>query len=523
MVAHGAYDADNTHSAVLSVKVNGELVGCSATMLSDRIALSVARCFLAAPTLTPTERAGCLRGECGDVWVPSSAIRLVGSPDARTGPVAARVERMAFRLTARDLVGDACDRAVCGEGWDIALLLLQPSCMLTPTVACTRPLVRFATAPPHAGLATRAVGFGSWPGYHRRDEWHLGLGDDGGSVRRAAPARVTAVVSSQLLHVATDASDSAPGGVLCDGDVGAALLTRSANVADEFADGAWELAGLGLPARDGANATGCGQHLSYAWSVHVSRCWVEDVMRGWGLQPLDAGHVEECDGRDFFPPELAQSPIGATPSVVADAAAADPCAAVDCGAFGRCDGGECECEAAWVGPLCTVPAAPLPAAPRLDGTVVVAPDGSDTPTCGAHDEPCRTVQHALLVQYWDAHHAGGGAAKASSVTLLDGTFAGPGNAALILHGNPVVIQSHSGPADTTIDCSPTHERWGALISHGETELAHVRGLTLRKCIPESAAHGTLASHPAHAAEVAGALRWPESRRGAAYVGNVWLT
>ena len=62
MVAYGAYDADNTHSAVLSVKVNGSLVGCSATMLSDRIALSVARCFLAAPTLTPTERAGCLRG-----------------------------------------------------------------------------------------------------------------------------------------------------------------------------------------------------------------------------------------------------------------------------------------------------------------------------------------------------------------------------------------------------------------------------------------------------------------------------
>ena len=51
----------------------------------------------------------------------------------------------------------------------------------------------------------------------------------------------------------------------------------------------------------------------------------------------------------------------------------------------------------------------------------------------------------------------------------------------------------------------------------------VRGLTLRMCLTESQMHGTLADHPQHAAQVAGAARWPAYRAGATFEHNHWLS
>jgi len=109
---------------------------------------------------------------------------------------------------------------------------------------------------------------------------------------------------------------------------------------------------------------------------------------------------------------------------------------------------------------------------------------------------------ALLEQFWDE--------GAPSVTLLDGTYRGDGNAALTLHGNPVLITSARGPEVTTVDCLRTFcshlcstcpplcsrlrlcshfvqvttvdcsplqrgEQWGALIARGETDAATISG------------------------------------------------
>ena len=532
MVAHGALDTAEVYPAVLGVSVDG-LPRCAATLIDASLALVPASCLLAAPnaTLSTTQQEACLRGECGDALAPPPSILLLGGFDRRSAPIVGRVKRVASRFAAWWAMGDACSPALCGEGWDLALLEVDQSCV-HGAVPCVPPAA-IALHAPAIGDEVHVVGFGHAPNFDDRAEWHLRLAPDGGGVRRAAPARVANVLSGQVVELAP-----APGRetLLCAGDLGAAALARpppppppgngssssSSDAADDAAAGdGWRLVSLALTGAAGAAHSGCEVgSLGRSWSTHASRCWVEAALRNWGRPPLVAAFAAECDGHDLYPPEIAPLAAGAA---VAAATAADPaCATVDCGAHGSCIDGACACRPAYHGPRCTVSGLPRTPTPRAN--IAVSPDGADVEGCGSARAPCRTLRHALVEQFWDATGAGRADGEApANVTLLDGTYAGPGNRALELHGVPLAIRSLRGPERVRIDCSPGQMRWGTLFDRGEGGGVTVSGVTLRKCQTESQQHRALATHPDFAVHVAGAARWPEARTGASYVGNVWVS
>ena len=166
-IRHSTYDAGALYDSVLQVTVDGE-PRCAATVVtspttnSSSLAISAASCFLKTAALSREQQADCLRGACGsDVVVPASSIRLVGGPDPREAPVVARVRRLAIRFTAWWAMADVCSSALCGEGWDIALLELEQSCESGP-MPCV-PAVSLPTATSSFGLDTLAIGFGQAP------------------------------------------------------------------------------------------------------------------------------------------------------------------------------------------------------------------------------------------------------------------------------------------------------------------------------------------------------------------------
>ena len=203
-IRHGTYDAGALYDSVLQVTVDGE-PRCAATLIASNasgtsLAISAASCFLKTAALSREQQADCLRGACSsDIIVPASSIRLVAGPDSRESPIVARVKRLAVRFTAWWAMADVCSSALCGEGWDVALLELEQACE-SGAMPCM-PAVGLPTAAPSFGLFTLAVGFGQAPEFDRRDFWELALGDDGSGVRRYTQARVTAVLSQQLLEL----------------------------------------------------------------------------------------------------------------------------------------------------------------------------------------------------------------------------------------------------------------------------------------------------------------------------------
>lgn len=162
-IRHSTYDAGALYDSVLQVTVDGE-PRCAATIIasnssSTSLAISAASCFLKTAALSREQQADCLRGACGsDIIVPASSINLVGGPDSREAPIVARVKRLAVRFTAWWAMADVCSSALCGEGWDVALLELEQGCE-SGAMPCI-PAVGLPTAAPSFGLFTLAVGFG---------------------------------------------------------------------------------------------------------------------------------------------------------------------------------------------------------------------------------------------------------------------------------------------------------------------------------------------------------------------------
>ena len=163
-IRHSTYDAGALYDSVLQVTVDGE-PRCAATVIaspnssSTSLAISAASCFLKTAALSREQQADCLRGACGsDIIVPASSIHLVGGPDSRMAPIVARVKRLAVRFTAWWAMADVCSSALCGEGWDVALLELEQGCE-SGAMPCV-PAVGLPTAAPSFGLFTLAVGFG---------------------------------------------------------------------------------------------------------------------------------------------------------------------------------------------------------------------------------------------------------------------------------------------------------------------------------------------------------------------------
>ena len=116
-----AHDPSLSHlDAVVAVQIDGRR-RCGAVYISARLALSIASCFMRSLALTLDEQRACVRGECDGTLLDASSVRLIGGADARAGLVVARV-------TAWWAVPAVCTQSLCGEGWDVALLELDPSC-----------------------------------------------------------------------------------------------------------------------------------------------------------------------------------------------------------------------------------------------------------------------------------------------------------------------------------------------------------------------------------------------------------
>jgi hypothetical protein len=521
---------------VVVASVNGE-ARCGAVVITPRLALSIASCFLTLP-LTDVQQTTCLQGSCEGAVVPVESVRLVGGPDARVGVVVARVTRIAVRFTAPWAI-PICTKALCGEGWDVAMLELNPSCDHGP-MACLAP-VGVATVPATIGLAATAVGYGANPEYDRRAEYDLALASNGSGVRRSVPTRVRQVASRQLLSVEVAGSASGEG-AFCYGDRGAALISQRG--------GEWELDGLHVPSRAPSGfavlpSRACVDAAHEVWSVHASRCWIEATARRWGVASVVEAHRDQCGERDFYPPEVDASGFiggggagGSAPRSGEDGVGAPEggeqdlsldltrlshnCSTTTC-EQGVCVGSSCVCAENWYGPRCTLEGPP-PSFVRSQhrvGSVVVSPTGSDEqPWCGTPATPCRTLRHALARQYWQLHGGGGTA----TITLLDGVFSGEGNRELVLHGNPVRVYSLRGPEHVQIDCRDSRDgSWGALILRGESDLASLTGVTLRKCLVDEQVHSALAPHPQYAAHVEGPARWPSHRAGLILRGNRWIS
>lgn len=453
---------------IVVASVDGSLA-CGAVLISARLALSVASCFVELP-LSEQSQASCLRGPCEGAVISPSRVRLIGGPDARVGAVVARVRRIAVRFTAPWAI-PLCTMALCGEGWDIALLELDPSCDHGP-MPCITPL-RVASVPAAIGLTPTAVGFGANPGYDQRSEYALQLSPNGTGVRRYVATNIWQVDSRQRL-AAEVSGLSTSAGPFCAGDGGAALVSKREG-------GVWEVDGLAVP--DSANAAyaahasaaglpsaaTCLQAAGGAWGVYTSRCWVESCARAWGLPAVNAEHASECGSSDFYPPEFDQSYLGGGGGGGAAAASggqgdqgdgADPlaastqlrllssnCSATSC-EQGVCVGGSCACVANYYGPRCTLLGPPPPKSSLVPflPSIAVAPNGEDAASCGRLSSPCKTLAHALERQYWQGHAGGGWA----GVTLLEGTFAGEGNREIILHGVSIELSSSAGPDATRI-------------------------------------------------------------------------
>ena len=385
MVAHGALDTAEVYPAVLGVSVDG-LPRCAATLIDASLALVPASCLLSRPSAALNNTAGGVparrvRRRARAAAVDSAARRLRPA----VAPIVGRVKRVASRFAAWWAMGDACSPALCGEGWDLALLEVDQSCV-HGAVPCVPPAA-IALHAPAIGDEVHVVGFGHAPNFDDRAEWHLRLAPDGGGVRRAAAG--ARCQRAQRPGRRARAGAGARETLLCAGDLGAAALARpppppppgngsSGSSSDAAVDAAggdgWRLVSLALTGAAGAAHSGCeAGSLGRSWSTHASRCWVEAALRNWGRPPLVSAFAAECDGHDLYPPEIAPLAAGAA---VAAATAADPaCATVDCGAHGSCIDGACACRPAYHGPRCTVSGLPRTPSPRAN--IAVSPDGAD--------------------------------------------------------------------------------------------------------------------------------------------------
>ena len=421
----GPYLLDAPHfDGVLGVTINGQH-RCHAVFVTTRLALSIASCFLVPTPFNDTQQHECLRAGCESSIVPVTSVRLVAAPDARLKSVDARVTRISVRFTAAWAI-PICTRELCGEGWDIALLELNPSCDHGP-LACLPPM-SVATVRASIGMTPTAVGYGANPEYNKRGEYDLVLHANGSGVRRAAPARIWKVESKQRLaaeriSTASEGPLDARIGPFCVGDYGAALVSQRGDV--------WELDGLSVPSSDpkdhwvGAGAEGCAQPNADAWSVYSARCWIEYEARKWGHSPLVPAHAAECGDLDFYPPELSYHYLGgggatsgeilASRGVAADGDQASDvaaalaggggvggnCSTVSC-ELGVCVEGRCVCEIGVYGPRCTL-RGPPPSTYTAYDSIIVAPHGADDEMCGSARAPCATLRHALARQYWQSH------------------------------------------------------------------------------------------------------------------------
>lgn len=528
---------DPAWDGIVAVTVDGFLK-CGAVLISPRLALSVASCFLSLPLSSAAQEA-CLRGPCTGAVLDSARVRLVGGPDARLGVVVARVTHIAVRFTAHWAIPQ-CTTAVCGEGWDVALLQLDPSCDHGP-LPCISPL-RVATIPSSIGLVPTAVGFGANPSFDRRAEWSLNLAANGTGVRRSVQASVWQVASKQRLATDVGIASGERRGPFCAGDHGAALVSQR--------NGQWQVDGLAIPsaapaaaaAQAGAampEAAACMNADSSAWSIYASRCWIESVARRWGQPPVEAAHATECGGLDFYPPELDADYLGGGgddggtdgidylgdggPAAALAAAAASNCSITSC-EIGVCADGRCVCADGVFGPRCTVRGPPPTFATAFLPAIQLSPSGADSDACGDAAEPCRTLRHALERQFWQGHLGGGWV----PLRLQPGTYAGEGNRELVLHGVRVVITSTDDASrgvnpSVLVDCRhPMDQAWGMLFMRGASPLVTLQGLSLRKCLTAEQTQQALSAHPAWAAHVAGAERWPAERDGVVYRQNTWL-
>ena len=170
---------------------------CTGVFIAPEAVLTSCACVLSAePEGTPLH-AACANGAAECPTLPPSALELLAPGALPAREVVADVQAIEFRYSDPAAMPHVCSGgAVCGEGWDIAVLRVRQRC---PQQRCVRPL-RVSLAPPAAGAPVRLASVA--PRAAPASGWRL----------RLVSLSVQTVVSHQALMLAptTHAADGRP-------------------------------------------------------------------------------------------------------------------------------------------------------------------------------------------------------------------------------------------------------------------------------------------------------------------------
>ena len=271
-------------SAVVAIWSDGSSgatpMRCTGVFVAPEVVLTAASCILSATPTGLVQHAACAHGARDCPTLAPAALKVLKAASLPERAVVADVTAIEFRYSDPSQMPQICSGgAVCGRGWNIAVLRVQQRC---PEQRCTPPLA-IATRGLVEGDAVRIVG----AGVDASGRWAL----------RSRASAISHVAELQVLLTHSEPQESqrtsaAP--VACEGDTGAPLLVYDAGYDDGHETGyeaGWAVAGV---LSRGAPAGQCGTPASAraapgsrdgdgrAWSVHVSRCWLWQALVRWG-------------------------------------------------------------------------------------------------------------------------------------------------------------------------------------------------------------------------------------------------
>ena len=269
-------------SAVVAIWSDGSSgatpVRCTGVFVAPEVVLTAASCILRATPTGLVQHAACAHGARDCPTLAPAALKVLTAASLPERVVVADVTAIEFRYSDPAQMPQICTGgAVCGRGWNIAVLRVLQRC---PEQRCTPPLA-ISTRGLVEGDAVRIVG----AGVDASGRWAL----------RSRAAAISHVGELQVFLSHSEPQQRAlPAPVACEGDTGSPLLVYEAGYDDGYETGyeaGWAVAGVlsraapagqcGTPAPARA-AAGSRDGDGRAWSVHVSRCWLWQALVRWG-------------------------------------------------------------------------------------------------------------------------------------------------------------------------------------------------------------------------------------------------
>jgi hypothetical protein len=268
-------------SAIVAIWSDGSSgaapVRCTGVFVAPEVVLTAASCILRATPTGLVQHAACAHGARDCPTLAPAAIKVLTAASLPERVVVADVTAIEFRYSDPSQMPQICTGgAVCGRGWNIAVLRVLQRC---PEQRCTPPLA-ISTRGLVEGDAVRIVG----AGVDASGRWAL----------RSRAAAISHVGELQVILSHSEPQRALPAPVACEGDTGAPLLVYEAGYDEGYETGyeaGWAVAGVlsraapagqcGTPAPARA-APGSRDGDGRAWSVHVSRCWLWQALVRWG-------------------------------------------------------------------------------------------------------------------------------------------------------------------------------------------------------------------------------------------------